>query len=295
MSAHLPRAHKIHLTGASGNDIALSRFDPPIPSHRPPVLLLHGGGQTRHAWTNTAQLLAADGFPAFAADLRGHGESAWVADAGYSIRDFGADAAALGDSIGAMCGRSPVAVGASLGGMSALIALGDRVDVFAGLVLVDITPKVQADGIARVQGFMRDHAHEGFATYEEAADAIARYLPHRPKPPSLEGLKKNLRLRDDGRLVWHWDPAMLGGPRGFSSAGSPTETLSRAAAALEVPTMLVRGGQSELVGEEEVADFRRLCPHAEFVDIAGAHHMVAGDRNSVFSDAVIDFLERRFA
>ena len=293
-AAAAQHARGLRLTGASGNEIVVSAFDAPTPLSRPPVLLLHGGGQTRHAWSATGARLAANGFPAFAADLRGHGESAWVADGAYALTNFAADAAALGARIAELTQRRPVAVGASLGGMSALLALGADPDVFAGLVLVDVTPRMQRDGVARVQGFMRDHAREGFADYEAAAEAIARYLPHRPKPRSLEGLKKNLRLRPDGRLVWHWDPAMLDGARSFRSQGDTSDALSAAAASLKVPVLLVRGGASELVGDAEVEDFKKLRPDAEIADIAGAHHMVAGDRNNIFSEAVVDFLQRRF-
>jgi len=60
-----------------------------------------------------------------------------------------------------------------------------------------------------------------------------------------------------------------------------------------VPTLLIRGGLSELVSPQSVAEFRALCPDAEYVDVPGAAHMVAGDRNTAFNDALIDFLRRR--
>jgi pimeloyl-ACP methyl ester carboxylesterase len=62
-----------------------------------------------------------------------------------------------------------------------------------------------------------------------------------------------------------------------------------------VPTLLIRGRLSELVSPQSVAEFRALCPEAEYVDVPGAAHMVAGDRNTVFNAAVIDFLRRRLA
>ena len=83
--------------------------------------------------------------------------------------------------------------------------------LFAAIVLVDITPRVDQSGVAKIQGFMRERAAEGFATVAEAADAVAAYLPHRKRPRSHDGLKKNLRLHPDGRWRWHWDPRMLQG------------------------------------------------------------------------------------
>src|SRR5918995_2341051 len=82
-----------------------------------PVLLLHGGGQTRHAWSRTARRLAEAGWHAVALDQRGHGDSAWVADGAYAFRDFAADAAAVAQQIAQEQGRRPVAIGASLGGI----------------------------------------------------------------------------------------------------------------------------------------------------------------------------------
>ncbi|MFO1148567.1 MAG: alpha/beta hydrolase [Alsobacter sp.] len=262
---------------------------------RPPVLLLHGGGQTRHAFEGTARRLAAAGFAALALDQRGHGGSEWPEDGHYAFADFAADAAAVSDAASREAGVRPVAVGASLGGIAALMALGRDPHVFSGLVLVDVTPRMDPAGVDHVQGFMRARAREGFATIEEAADAIAAYLPHRPRPSSLAGLRKNLRQDPDGRWRWHWDPRFLDGPRSVDREREAVEReLMAAARGLVVPTLLVRGRSSELVSEVHADEFRALAPAADYVDIAGARHMVAGDRNDAFSAAILDFMERRF-
>jgi len=185
-------------------------------------------------------------------------------------------------------------VGASLGGISGLMAahMGGP-GLLAGLVLVDITPHMDADGVSRVQGFMAERMREGFATLEEAAAAIAAYLPHRPQPRSLEGLAKNLRKDNDDRYRWHWDPAFIDGPRNINTGGESIQHgLIEAARGLTIPALLVRGQQSELVTEEAVKAFREMVPHAEFVDVSGAGHMVAGDRNDAFNDAVSGFLDK---
>lgn len=262
------------------------------------ALLLHGGGQTRHAWEDTAQRLADEGWRAICLDQRGHGDSEWSREGGYSFLDFAADAALVGAAIARESGSAPVAIGASLGGIAALLALGETPREtplpFRGLVLVDIVPQMDPRGVDKIQGFMRAHASAGFASLEEAADAVAAYLPHRPRPRSLEGLRKNLRARADGRLYWHWDPRFLDGARSVNSDWEHAEArLHHAARTLAVPTLLVRGGSSELVTEEAARAFLALAPDAEFVDVAEARHMVAGDKNDVFADAVLDFLGRR--
>jgi pimeloyl-ACP methyl ester carboxylesterase len=276
--------------GAAGNSLIASEVGSGLP-----VLFLHGGGQTRHAWDNTMRRVARAGFAGIAVDLRGHGDSEWIADGSYTFSDFAADALALADAIAAKTGARPVAVGASLGGIASLLALGRNGDAFAGLVLVDVTPHMERSGVDHIQNFMRARAAEGFATIAEAADAVAAYLPHRPRPKSLDGLRKNLRHHPDGRWRWHWDPRFLDGPRhveaGYERVLAAKEEAARA---LGIPTLLVRGRSSELVSEDSVEKFRLLAPAAEYADIAGARHMVAGDRNDVFGDTIVDFLTRQF-
>lgn len=287
-------SHAASFTGADGNTLAADRFG----ESGPVALLLHGGGQTRHAWRKTAARLAAAGWVVYALDQRGHGDSEWIADGRYEYTDFAADAAHVADALAARHGTRPVAVGASLGGVAALIAEGaareqGREGVFGGLVLVDITPRVDPDGVSKVRGFMGEHAHAGFATVAEAADAVAAYLPHRPRPRSLDGLKKNLRLHPDGRWRWHWDPRFLDGPRAVGAhRGETEEALVQAARTIEVPALLVRGGSSELVNEAHAREFLELVPHAEYVDVSGARHMVAGDQNDDFAAAILGFLSR---
>lgn len=278
--------------GAAGNRLAADAFG----SEGRPVLLLHGGGQTRHAWRATAVQIAQAGMIAFAVDQRGHVDSEWIADKSYTFPDFAADALCLAGAIRERCGEPPVAIGASLGGIASLLAAGQaksrgHPSPFAALVLVDITPRVDLNGVAKVRGFMRTHADDGFASVAEAAEAVAAYLPHRPRPRSHDGLKKNLRLNADGRWRWHWDPRFIDGPRavGTDSLGVETDLIA-AARSLEIPTLLVRGKESELVQEVHAKEFLALVPHAQYADVGGARHMVAGDRNDLFAAAILRFL-----
>lgn len=276
--------------GAAGNRLVADVFG----EGGIPVLLLHGGGQTRHAWGKTALEIARNGDTAYALDQRGHGDSEWSAGGDYEFADYGADAKAVAAELARRSGAKPIVIGASLGGIAALLAEGEGVDggdVFSALVLVDITPRVDMSGVAKVLGFMRAHAREGFASIGEAAQAVADYLPQRPRPKSHEGLKKNLRLSPDGRWRWHWDPRFLDGPRAAGADRHATEAaLMAAARRIRIPALLVRGGSSELVKEAHAKEFLELVPHADYVDVGGARHMVAGDRNDHFSAAVLTFI-----
>ena len=253
-----------------------------------PVLFLHGGGQTRHAWGMAAELVAAQGWRTVALDLRGHGDSDWSKNGDYSFTAFSADCIAVSDQLG----RPPVLVGASLGGVSAMLAEGtsDRT-VSCGLVLVDIAPKTNPEGVQRVRAFMQSGVN-GFSSLEEAASAIAAYTPHRVRPVNPAGLMKVLRQRD-GRWHWHWDPRLLNLGR---TEVLPTEyrgLLDVAMGNTHVPTLLVRGLLSDVVTKDGVDDLLARNPDVTVVEIEGAAHMIAGDQNDAFSEAVVTFLRER--
>lgn len=242
----------------------------------PLVLLQHGGGQTRHAWRGAGETLGAAGYHAVAFDARGHGDSDWAPDGVYGqdvmVRDLEAVVNALG-------GGRPVLVGASMGGGTSLVAVGeDHVDATA-LVLVDIAPRLEPEGAKKIAAFMGNKP-EGFDSLEEVADAIAAYQPHRERPSSLDGLAKNLRLGADGRYHWHWDPRFRTGARDLAQRQDRLEVCARS---LRLPTLLVRGGLSDILSEEGAHGFLELCPGSEYVNVTGAGHMVAGDRNDVFA------------
>ncbi|MBD8890297.1 alpha/beta fold hydrolase [Roseibium litorale] len=275
--------------GREGNRLVADRYG----GSGQPVLLLHGGGQTRHSWAGAAERIAALGHVVYCLDQRGHGESDWVASGHYGFEDFASDLIAVSGQILAETGARPVVVGASLGGLASMLAEGElESGCLAALVLVDVTPRMDHGGVGKVIGFMSDRIEAGFATVEEAAEAIAAYLPNRKRPSDLSGLSKNLRLGDDGRYRWHWDPKFILAERspGGAKAAMVEERMVAAASHLKVPVLLVRGRNSELVSESHAREFQELVPHALFTDIQGAGHMVAGDRNDVFAGAVEGFL-----
>src|SRR5580692_3346948 len=216
----------------------------------PPVLFMHGGGQTRHAWGSAAAIVADNGWRTITLDLRGHGDSDWAPNGDYSFTAFGADCIAVVDALG----RPPVLVGASLGGMAAMLAEGtsDRT-VSCGLVLVDITPKTNLECIERIKTFMQS-GFDGFDTLEEAAAAIAAYTPERKRPVNPSGLRKVLRERD-GRWYWHWDPQVISQDRTEVVPDRLIGLLDVALENVHVPTMLVRGVLSDVVTQESVDDF----------------------------------------
>lgn len=255
----------------------------------PTVILLHGGGQTRHSWQGAMTRLIENGYPVVNYDARGHGDSDWSPAGDYSLTALASDLEAIRDTIPA-----PVAlVGASMGGMTSFYASGSIGRGFAdALVMVDVVISPAAEGVQRIRDFMTAH-RDGFANLDEAADAVAAYNPDRLRPRDPSGLGKNLRRRDDGRLYWHWDPRLLDispnpEPPSFSDA------LQAVSGGVTIPTLLVRGGKSDIVDDRGVAEMVRLVPQTEVYEVPLAGHMVAGDRNDAFNDGVVAFLHRHF-
>jgi pimeloyl-ACP methyl ester carboxylesterase len=279
-----------------GDGLAITAdiYEPPTGAG-PPVLLMHGGGQTRHAWGGAGGVFADAGYRAVSVDLRGHSDSDWSPDGDYALERFAADIIAIARSFA----QPPALVGASLGGIASLLALEATVGespLASCLVLVDVAPRIEEDGRIRIQEFMRS-GMRGFDALDDAADAIASYNPHRPRPRDLSGLRKNLRERGDRRWYWHWDPRFIRHRSGIDGQSGIVHhhQLQTAARAVTIPTLLVRGRMSDIVSDESVRELLELIPHAEVVDVADAGHMVAGDRNDAFNDGAVGFVARHLA
>lgn len=255
------------------------------PKDAPPVLFMHGGGQTRQSWGKALTQAASHGYRAISVDLRGHGESGWSPDGKYDIEAFAGDIR----KFIATFTHPPVLVGASLGGLVGMTLASSPPPQVRGLVLVDVAVHLEEAGTREIGDFMGS-APNGFANLDEAADAVAAYLPHRTRPKDTSGLMRNLRLREDGRLHWHWDPAFTRldpeAARDFSAG------FEAAARRLTLPVLLIRGGRSRVLSPAGAQAFLRLVPQAEFIDVAGADHMVAGDANDSFNEAVLSFLNQ---
>lgn len=253
------------------------------PERAPVVVLMHGGGQTRHSWSGAMTALVRRGYRVINFDARGHGDSSWSRDGAYDLDDRVDDLfAIIGDA-------APFAlVGASLGGGTAIHAAAKGLRPSA-VILVDIVPHPEPEGITRIVNFMGRHT-DGFASLEEATDAVAAYNPERPRPNDPNGLMRNLRQSTDGRLHWHWDPRILEDTPGTSQA-KVLESANVMAQIQDLPVLVVRGLKSDVVSSAGIERFRDLMPQLEVADVSGAGHMVAGDRNDAFNAAVIAFLE----
>jgi len=152
--------NRVDYTGFGGVRLAAESFgsgDDPV------VLLLHGGGQTRAAWTEAAIALAESGRHAIALDLRGHGDSEWPTDGRYDLDAYVGDVRA----VLAELGSRPVIVAASLGGWIATAALGEGdAHLATGLVLIDSPPHMDATDTETMGRRLQRAATTGTASWD---------------------------------------------------------------------------------------------------------------------------------
>ena len=246
--------------GADGVTLAGDAWGTPS---GPLVLLQHGGGQTRHAWKSAGEQLGAAGYHAIAFDARGHGDSDWAPDGHYGqdvmVEDLKCVVAALGD-------RRPVLVGASMGGGTSLVAVGeDHVDATA-LVMVDIAPRIEPDGVAKIQGVHEPEARG--VRYARGGRRRDRQLPAASRASAKPRRPREERPARRRRQV----PLALGSAlsRRATRCGQTPAAPRGVRARLRLPTLLVRGGLSDVLTEEGAHEFLALCPHSEYVSVGSA-------------------------
>lgn len=255
----------------------------------PAVLLLPAFGQTRAVWARAAKALIAAGRYVVTVDLRGHGESDWSPAHRYELGDIVEDVA----TILAQMPSRPAVVGAGLGGLAALTAIGEHPGpnpLASALALVDAAPSMVPEGLGRTSALMTVDA-PGFTSVEEAAAVIAEYLPERHSVDIGE-VQRHLRRSDDGRYRWHIDPAYQGFKADAAMRRAAQQRFAMAAATLDIPVLFVHGDSSAKIDQSSIDASRELIPYAEFADIEGVGDAIIGDRNDAFDSVILDFLER---
>jgi non-heme chloroperoxidase len=252
----------------------------------PAVVCLHGGGQTAYMFEELGPALAEGGHLVLAPDLPGHGDSDPLDD--FGRRELAATIAPLCAHFGL---ERAAFVGASLGGMTSITVAAGHPDLVAAIVLIDVGHRLEEEGVRRIIEFMQ--AYESFATLEDAATEISKYLPHR-RQVRPESLARNLRQRPDGR--WQWKHQLAGRLQaGGIADGSGNwrtilEGLDDEAASLRCPVLVLRGSASDVLSNEGAEEVATLIPDARVVTVAKAGHLAAGDNPESTTAHVSAFL-----
>ena len=254
---------------------------------RPGVVCLHGGGQTAYMFEDLGAALAPR-YHVLAYDFPDHGDSDALEGGDLDRKVLAATAPPLCAEFGI---DAAVFVGGSTGGVASMTLAAGQPELVAGLVVIDVGHKVEAEGVLRIAAFMAEH--ESFATLEEAAEAIAAYLPNRTV--QAPRLTRNLRQRGDGRWVWkHGLGRMIRDRGGLHLAQEGAMNMFVGLAddlqRLRCPTLILRGAASDVLSEEGATEIVGLIPGARFARVAGAGHLAAGDNPESFVNLVRGFL-----
>ncbi len=254
-------------------------------SAAPPVVALHGGGQTAYMWEELGDALRSRAH-VLAPDLPAHGDSDPLDEPDLGRHALAATIPPLLEEFGI---ERAVFVGASLGGITSLTLAAARPDLVAGMVLVDIGHRLEDEGVDRIIDFLT--RHESFASLEEAAAEVAEYLPNR-KTVRPGNLRRNLRQRPDGR--WEWKHAlgrrMRESGANFGGWRELTAGLDHEMPRLTCPVLVLRGAKSDVLSDEGAQEVAALIPGARLQTIGGAGHHAAGDNPQSTVEAVQQFL-----
>jgi len=244
------------------------------------LALLHGGAQNAHTWDTVA--LALDR-PLVAVDLPGHGHSDPRDDGPFGpVQNAGDVAVALRT----LAPDVPMVVGMSLGGLTAIALGARRPELVRKLALVDVTPGVDREKAAPIAAFIA--GPESFESFDEILARTIEFNPTRSESSLRRGVLHNAVERDDGRWVWRYQR-----PRLVETAEMPDfSILWDDVSKLSMPLMLVRGNDSGVVGDEDVAELRRRQPGVRVETVAGAGHSIQGDRPLELAQLLADFLGR---
>ena len=246
----------------------------------PLVVMLHGGSQQAHSWDFVSLPLSED-YHIIAMDQRGHGDSDWAPDGDYTIeahqRDVDGFVAALGISDFHLIGHS-------MGGRNSYVWASRNSDKLRSLVIVDTGPVAQSRGRNRIQNF-RELPDE-LDSFEEFADRVQEYTG-RSREQTLGALKYSIRQRPDGKWSWKYDK-LLRTP-GRQGPVWSQEQLWEAVAKITCPTLVVRGGNSDIFADETMQEMRKVIPNCEIVTVPDAGHLVAGDNPVDFLAALRSF------
>jgi len=274
-----PQVQRISTELSDGRTISALKWG----SGEPRLVLVHGSGQNAHTWDTVALAL---NVPLIAVDLPGHGHSSWRDDTTYSPQGMAEDLAVV---IQQHAANAVAIVGMSLGGLTCLALASAHPNLVPHLVLVDITPGVTSKKAKAVLDFI--NGPQSFASFDELFARTKEHNPTRSESSLRRGILHNAKQIEDGSWQWRYDrrgqTETAGSAPGHEAPRSPMWDMI---SAWNKPLLMVRGGISPVVDDEDIAELRKRCAHVEVVVVDGAGHSVQGDRPVELANVL-----RRFA
>jgi len=248
---------------------------------RPPVLFLHGGGQTARTW-DLACLSLRDRFHCLALDQRGHGDSEWSYGFDYEPESHACDFAGFLDARGI---ERVAIVGMSMGCLNGLHFAASCPDRVSSFVAVDAGPWVRIEGGQSIVDFVS--AADGGESLDDLLERALQFNPRRDRRLLAVSLRHNLRALPDGRLTWKTDRRR---PIDLAVMKRRLEQLQQRVAEIHCPTLILRGSESEVFLDEHASRFADALARARWVRVDGAGHTIQGDAPGALVREIRDFL-----
>ena len=251
-------------------------------AEQPPLLCLHGITQTAHSWDEVAAELSSD-YRVLSFDQRGHGDSDWAPDGDYTRHTQAADV----DVISAALGLPPfVLAGMSMGGINAVTFTARHAEKVRALIIVDVSPEIQVRGVENIRSFIQ--ASDELDSFEAFVERAHQFNPRRSLENIRSRLTYNLKQLPNGKWTWKYDKALRSGERSFQA--SALLNLWDDVRAIRCPTLIVKGGDSDILSAESAAKLQAAIPNSRLAVVPGAGHSVMGDNPGAFVAAVREFL-----
>ena len=253
----------------------------------PPLLLLHGGNQSAHSW-DLVSLHLAGRYRVLALDQRGHGDSEWARDAAYGIGEMAEDAIAFSAQQRL---ERPILMGHSMGGRVTMEVLKRRPGLARAAVFVDVGPVISGEGTRAIRNFIQRNVE--FDDLEAFIERVVEYDPYRTREHITRTVRYNLIRRADGKYIAKSDRVLH--DASFRSArdsdGVPLSIGLEAVRAFDLPALVVRGGDSNVLTEQGAEDFAAALPQGQLRTVPDCGHNVHSQNTPGFLAAVTPFLD----
>ena len=250
----------------------------------PPMLLLHGFAQTCHSWDFVA-LGFSDDYRVIVLDQRGHGDSDWAADGDYSPETQQNDISAVVSEIGL---EDFTLMGLSMGGRNSFTYAANNPDRVRALVIVDAGPQNMQQGTQNIRNFVQQD--DELDSVDAFVERVLKYNPRRAPEQIRGSIMHNLKQLPNGKWTWKYDKRLRRPGRRMGSDPETEKRLWGYLEALQCPTLLVRGGASDIIAMDTADKMHAVIPNSQLATIEGAGHLVMGDSPAGFQRAVTEFL-----
>jgi pimeloyl-ACP methyl ester carboxylesterase len=251
----------------------------------PTILMVHGFGVSGHMFDEFADR-AQDRYHLIAIDQRGHGDSDWSPEGDYSRDAFVEDLEGFRKSLGL---EEFILMGHSMGGLNAVTYVNRYPSRVKALVLVDVGPEAAKEGVDNIVRFTRGPDELEFDEFVEMAH---RFNPRRSIENIRERMRHRLRQTDTGKWTWKFDKRFRES-NGTLRVGSDlsNDEMWRLFRGIRVPTLLVRGSESDVLTQETAERVVSEMDRARLALVPGAGHSVPGDNPEDFTQDVLAFLD----